>query len=92
MEEQYDNDFSINFEKSQKKSKKLKTNPNGPYRVKFTFKNIKWNIIIENESEDVFKVLARSNVKVKQEEIEILKNYLQAEGFEEDAKRHNLIW
>jgi hypothetical protein len=74
------------------KKQKLKTNPNGPYKLKITFKNVKWNITIENESEDTFKVLARSNVKVNSEEIETLKNYLQAEGFEEEAQEHNLFW
>jgi hypothetical protein len=75
-----------------KKKKKIKTNPKGPYNLKFSFKKILWDITIENISENDYKVIARSNVKVDPEEIECLKHYLQAEGFEEEAKKHNLYW
>ena len=38
--------------KKKYKKKKLRTNPDGPYNVKFVFKNVNWDITIENESED----------------------------------------
>ena len=78
--------------KKKYKKKKLRTNPDGPYNVKFVFKNVNWDITIENESEDDFKVIARSDIKVSSDEIEVLKNYLQAEGFEDAATKHNLFW
>jgi hypothetical protein len=74
------------------KQKNFKTNPAGPYNVKFQFKNIEWDITIKNITENDYKVIARSNIKVDQDEIEILKYYLQEEGFEEEAKKHNLFW
>jgi hypothetical protein len=87
-----DDDLKGEEWKGVKKPKKLKTNPSGPYNVKFKFKNIEWNISIENVTDNDYQVTARSNVKVDENEIEILKNYLQEEGFEEEAKKHNLYW
>lgn len=89
-----DNDFEGEEWKGLKKQKKkkIKTNPSGPYNLKFQFKGVKWDITIENVTEDDYKVIARSDVKINESEIESLKYYLQEEGFEEEAKKHNLFW
>lgn len=93
LTEDHDDDYEGEEWKSvSKKKKKLKVNPNGPFNFKFSFKNILWDITIENTDENDYAVTARSNVKVGPEEIECLKHYLQAEGFEEEAKKHNLYW
>jgi hypothetical protein len=75
-----------------KKRKKIRTNPAGPYIVNFIFKGVNWDITIENLSHDDYKVTASSNKKVSIEEVNILKKYLQDEGFEQAAKKHNLYW
>jgi hypothetical protein len=75
-----------------KKRKKLKLNPTGFYNVEFMFKGVNWDITIENITYDDFKVTARSDKKVEQDEVEVLKRYLQTEGFEDAAKKHNLYW
>jgi hypothetical protein len=92
MDEYYDDDFSDETWNNQKKSKKVKTNPAGPYEIEFMFKGVNWNIVIENISMTDFKVTARSDKKIKKEELIILKRYLQDEGFEMAAKKHNLFW
>lgn len=92
MDEYYDDDFSSESWKDQKKSKKLKVNPAGPYEVELMFKGVNWHIVIENITFDDFKVTAKSDRKVKHEQVDILKRYLQAEGFEMAAKKHNLFW
>ena len=75
-----------------KKSKKLKLNPEGPYRFNFIFRGVNWDISIENVSYSDYKVTARSDKTVEPEEVDVLKKYLQTEGFEEAAKKHNLYW
>jgi hypothetical protein len=75
-----------------KKSKRLKKNPRGLYNVNFIFKGIQWDITIDNIAYDEFKITAKSNVKVDQGEVDVLKRYLQDEGFEEAATKHNLEW
>jgi hypothetical protein len=77
---------------SKKKTKKLNTNPSGPYTLDLMFKGINWNIVIENLNINDFKVTVKSDKKVKIKEIDLLKRYLQAEGFEMAAKKHNLFW
>jgi hypothetical protein len=92
MDEYYDDDFSGESWKGQKKSKKLKTNPAGPYELDIMFSGVNWNIVIENITIEDFKVTAKSDKKVNQNQINVLKKYLQDEGFEVAAKKHNLFW
>lgn len=94
MDEYYDDDFSEDTWKGskKKKSKKLNTNPAGPYGLEIIFKGVNWYIVIENLTMDDFKVTAKSDEKVGKDEVNILKKYLQAEGFEMAAKKHNLFW
>lgn len=89
-----ENDFEGEEWKNLKKPKrkKIRTNPSGPYNVRFQFKGVEWDITIENVTENDYKVTARSNIKVAENEIDVLKYYLQEEGFEEEAKKHNLLW
>jgi hypothetical protein len=93
MDEYYDDDFSEKNQKSPKrKSKKLKTNPAGPYELELTFWGIDWYIVIENLTMEDFKVTAKSDKKVGKHYVDTLKRYLKAEGFEMAAKKHNLFW
>ena len=93
MDEYYDDDFSNeSWKGSKKKSKKLNINPAGPFELEIIFRGIKLEIIIENTSINDFKVTVKANKKVDQGQINILKKYLQDEGFEMAAKKHNLFW
>ena len=93
MDEYYDDDFlEENWKQAKKKSKRPKTNPDGPYEVNITFKGVDWNIVIKNKNLDDFIVTASTDKKVSFEELEVLKKYLKDEGFEMAAKKHNLFW
>jgi hypothetical protein len=96
MDEYYNNDFSDESWKKSKyykgKSKKLNTNPSGPYELELMFKGVNWHIIIENIDINDFKVTAKSDEKVNSCKVNSLKKYLQDEGFEMAAKKHNLFW
>ena len=92
MDEYYDSDFDEEKMKFEGDVKKTKTNPAGPYKVKMVFKGVKWDIKIENVTLEMFKISAKSNVKVDKQEVEILKKYIKDEGFELAAKKHNLFW
>jgi hypothetical protein len=97
MDEYYDDGYGEDEDENeifhfQKKLGEFKTNPKGPYKIQFKFKNIDWNITIQNINFNDFKVVARSSVKVNKSELEILKKYLKDEGFEQAARKHNLFW
>jgi hypothetical protein len=96
MDEYYDDGYGDEDEEEiqqfQKKQGKFKTNPSGPYNFEMKFKGVNWVIKIENVSLDDFKVTAESDVKVKKKDLEILKRYIQDEGFEQAARKHNLFW
>lgn len=87
-----EDDFYEKKKSPSKRSKKLKKNPSGLYNVNLIFKGIQWDITIDNVSYDEFKITAKSNVKVNQDEVNVLKRYLQDEGFEDAATKHNLDW
>ena len=89
----YSDDYDESDEwKNLKKHKPFKLNPSGPYKVKLLFKNVNWSITIENISMEDFKVTAISDKKVSKSHLSVLKKYLQDEGFEQAARKHNLFW
>jgi hypothetical protein len=88
----YDDENEDKIQQFQKNLGSFKTNPNGNYKVELMFKGIKWKIEIKNLDTERYKILARSNVKVDPDELENLKRYLIAEGFEHEARQHNLFW
>ena len=92
MEAYYDDESENEIQEFQKKLGNFKTNPNGNYKIQLTFKGVNWKIEIKNIDMDSYKIIARSNVKVDGDELEILKKYLIDEGFEHDARQHNLFW
>ena len=92
MEAYYDDESENEIQEFQKKLGNFKTNPNGNYKIQLTFKGVNWKIEIKNIDMDSYKIIARSNVKVDEDELEILKKYLIDEGFEHDARQHNLFW
>jgi len=88
----YDDEDEDDIQKFQEKLGKFKTNPKGDYKVELTFKGVKWKIKIKSISMNDFKVTAQSNVRVEQDELEVIKKYLIDEGFEQAARKHNLFW
>ena len=92
MEAYYDDESENEIQEFQKKLGNFKTNPNGNYKIQLTFKGVNWKIEIKNIDMDSYKIIARSNVKVDEDELEILKKYLIDEGFEHAARQHNLFW
>lgn len=92
MEAYYDDESENEIQEFQKKLGDFKTNPNGNYKIQLTFKGVNWKIEIKNIDMDSYKIIARSNVKVDGDELEILKKYLIDEGFEHAARQHNLFW
>jgi hypothetical protein len=88
-----DDDDDDEFWKEQTKNKKtFKVNPKGPYTLKITVKGILWNVVIKSISHNDFKVKALSNKKASKNDLEVLKVYLDKEGFIDAAKKHNLYW
>jgi hypothetical protein len=79
-------------QKERRVKKKLKTNPDGPYEIDLIFSGIEFNIVIENITHDDFKVIASTDADVKKDKITALKHYLETEGFQEEARKHNLFW
>lgn len=71
---------------------KFVTNPSGPYKLDLLYKGIKYKIMIKNLSEYEFDIFVRSNKKITKNEIESLKRYLEEEGFNNEATKHNLFW
>jgi hypothetical protein len=88
----YESEEENKIQQFQKDLGAFKTNPNGNYKVELMFKGIKWKIEIKNLDMERYKILAKSNVKVDPDELENLKRYLIAEGFEYAARQHNLFW
>lgn len=88
----YENEDEDKIQQFQKNLGNFKTNPNGNYTVELTFKGVNWLIEIKNIDMDTYKIIARSNVKVDEDELDILKKYLVDEGFEHAARQHNLFW
>lgn len=68
------------------------TNPEGPYRVKLTYKGIDCHIQIKNINECEFDIRVKTNKKLNHSDLSGLKQYLDAEGFTNEARKHNLFW
>lgn len=68
------------------------TNPEGPYQVKLVYKSIDCNIQIQSISEYEFDIRIKTNKRLNQCDLSGLKEYLEAEGFTNEARKHNLFW
>jgi hypothetical protein len=68
------------------------TNPEGPYRIKLTYKGIDCHIQMKSVSECEFDIRVKTNKKMSQADLMSLKEYLDAEGFTNEARKHNLLW
>jgi hypothetical protein len=90
MDEYYDDGYEE--QDSPKEQQKTRTNPKGSYIFNMIFKGVEWDIKIENLSLTDFKISAKAFEKVSKSELEVLKRYLIAEGFQDAAKKHNLFW
>jgi hypothetical protein len=89
---EFDDGESWKSPQKKKRVKKLKTNPDGPYEIDLIFSGIEFNIVIENITHDDFKVTASTDADVKKDKITALKHYLESEGFQDEARKHNLFW
>jgi hypothetical protein len=68
------------------------TNPEGPYRIKLTYKGIECHIQMKSLSDCEFDIRVKTNKKMNQSDLVSLKEYLDAEGFTNEARKHNLFW
>jgi hypothetical protein len=68
------------------------TNPEGPYRIKLKYKGIDCHIQMKSISECEFDIRVKTNQKLEQSDLLGLKEYLDAEGFTNEARKHNLFW
>lgn len=68
------------------------TNPEGPYRIKLTYKGIDCHIQMKNISENEFDIRVKTKQPMTSSELQGLKEYLDAEGFTVEATKHNLFW
>ena len=79
-------------EKRDKKYLKMAANPQGPYKIKMDYRGVTCAIAISNVDEHEFDIKIRANKKLAPSQIEGLKEYLEAEGFNAEARKHNLFW
>jgi hypothetical protein len=84
--------YEDGWEKPINKKKTFKDNPNGPYRLKITVRGVNWDVTIKSTSALDHKVKAICEKKATKNDLEVLKNYLEKEGFNDAAKKHNLFW
>lgn len=68
------------------------TNPKGPYRVKLTYKGVDCFIQMKNISENEFDIRVKTKQPINSSDLTSLKEYLDAEGFTNEATKHNLFW
>ncbi len=67
-------------------------NPNGHYNIDIVIRGIKCNVRIINESYNKFKFEVTSKKTLSQQFLDYIGDYLQKEGFSEEARKHNLEW
>jgi hypothetical protein len=63
---------------------------NKRYKVNLTFKNVKCNILIKNIDDYEFEIYVKANKKLESKDLQALKNYLESEGFNDEARKYNL--
>ena len=68
------------------------TNPEGPYRIKLIYKGIDCFIQMKNVSESEFDIRVKTKQPMSASDLAGLKEYLDAEGFTNEATKHNLFW
>jgi len=99
MDEYYDDEYEEEFLNKKPKNKKITTNPNGPYTFEIKFKGYDYKVIIKNVSFEDFKVkvtLLNPDEETEnfdeEQEMLLLKKYIQDEGFLVAAKKWNLYY
>lgn len=75
-----------------KKSIQKIKNPKGPYKIELKYKGNDFNVIIDNDTFTDFNIKIASKNVCEQELIDSLKEYLNQEGFLDEALQHNLYW
>ncbi len=70
----------------------LVTNPAGVYRIKITYQKVKCNIMIKSIDDYEFDIYVKTNKKITNNQLEGLKQYLETEGYFNEARKHNLYW
>lgn len=88
----YDEYAEKDILKNKRKKKKIKSNPSGPFNFKMTYRGIYCDITIQNITKDEFEITVNSNKKLSKKMLASLNRYLQDEGFEDEARNHNLYW
>ena len=67
-------------------------NPKGHYNIDLTLRGVKCNVRIINESYNKFKLEVSSKKTLSEEFLTFIGEYLNQEGFNEEARKHNLEW
>lgn len=60
------------------------------YKVNLTFKDVKCNVSINNIDDYEFEIYVKANKKLTPKDLQALKNYLESEGFNDEARKYNL--
>lgn len=68
------------------------TNPKGPYRIKLTYKGIDCHIQMKSINEYEFDIRVKAKKPMQPSDLAGLREYLDAEGFTNEARKHNLMW
>ena len=78
--------------KKEKNKGSYPQNPEGYYNVNLTLRGIKCNVKIINESYNKFKLEVMSKKTLSEDFLTFIGEYLSQEGFNEEARKHNLEW
>lgn len=65
-------------------------NKNKCYNINLIFKNVKCNVLINNIDDYEFEIRVKANKKMTSKDLQALKNYLESEGFNDEARKYNL--
>jgi hypothetical protein len=71
---------------------KLITNPNGPYKIKLFYRGVDCFVQIKNITETELDIRVKTEKVLEETEMVGLMNYLNEEGFTNEAIKHNLFW
>jgi hypothetical protein len=78
--------------KKEKNKGNYTQNPKGYYNVNLTLRGIRCNVKIINESYNKFKLEVQSKKILSDDFLKFIGEYLENEGFNEEARKHNLEW
>ena len=78
--------------KKEKNKGSYPQNPKGFYTINLTLRGIKCKVKIINDSYNKFRIEVESKSILSDEFLDFIGQYMQNEGFNEEARKHNLEW